>query len=233
MQSEAEQTLREEDVVVAPPWSVAVLSRIPLLQSLLAEALAARGLKVCACRTEEELARLCASPELAPDVLVFVVYRNPLATLADLQRFLAVIPSCPVVLVALELSTGAVHAALRMGVKAVIGGGSGAEELLAGIQAALQGKVYLDPDLIEAAVRGLQGGGREMHAGEGNSPLSRREEEIVTLLCDGLAPKDVARHLHLSVKTIENHKYNIYRKCGVSSATELLRYGIQHSIVSL
>jgi DNA-binding NarL/FixJ family response regulator len=233
MQSETERIVRGEGGVSALALSAAVVGRTPLLRSLLAEALTARGLSAWACGSEEELTGLCASPEAAPDVVVFIVDRNPLGALGELRRLIEVAPSRPVVLVALEVSAGAVQAALRLGAKAVVGGGSGVDELLVGIQKVSQGRIYLDPDLIEAAVHGLQIRGRGSPTHEGGCPLSRREEEIVSLLCDGLAPKDVARHLHLSVKTVENHKYNIYRKCGVSSATELLRYAIQQSIVSL
>lgn len=232
MQLETERTGREGTADLALALSAAVVGRTPLLRSILAEALAARGLKAWACASEEQLAGQCASP-MAPDVVVFIVDRNPLAALGELRQLLESASSRPVVLVALEAGVGAVQAALRLGAKAIVAGSSGMGELLAGIQKASQGKVYLDPELVEAAVHGLHIGGRGSPTREEGSPLSRREEEIVTLLCDGLAPKDVARHLHLSVKTIENHKYNIYRKCGVSSATELLRYAIQHSIVSL
>lgn len=232
MQLETDRTVREDCGDSALALSAAVFGRTPLLRSILAEALSARGLNAWACASEEELAQRCALPH-GPSAVVFIVDRNPLAALGELRLLLEQVSSSPVVLVALEVSVGAVQAALRLGAKAVVAGRSGVGEVLLAIQKASQGKVYLDPDLIEAAVHGLQIRGRGPASRDSSSPLSRREEEIVSLLCDGLAPKDVARHLHLSVKTIENHKYNIYRKCGVSSATELLRYAIQHSIVSL
>ena len=63
--------------------------------------------------------------------------------------------------------------------------------------------------------------------------LSRREVEIVQLLCEGLSSKEIARRLHLSAKTVENHRYNIYRKCQVDSVATLMRYAIKHGLISI
>jgi DNA-binding NarL/FixJ family response regulator len=57
--------------------------------------------------------------------------------------------------------------------------------------------------------------------------------EVVQLLCEGLSSKQIAGHLHISAKTVENHRYNIYRKCEVESIAGLMRHAIQQGLVSL
>jgi DNA-binding CsgD family transcriptional regulator len=52
-------------------------------------------------------------------------------------------------------------------------------------------------------------------------PLSGREREIVMLAADGIASKDIARHLFLSVRTVSNHLQNAYTKLGVSGRAAL------------
>lgn len=51
--------------------------------------------------------------------------------------------------------------------------------------------------------------------------LSRREREVLEKLCDGLSNKDIAEALFISPRTVENHIYNLYRKCGVGRRLEL------------
>jgi DNA-binding NarL/FixJ family response regulator len=51
------------------------------------------------------------------------------------------------------------------------------------------------------------------------SPLTRREEEILSLVAKGLAGKQVARRLGISHKTVERHKTKIFSKLGVPNAT--------------
>ena len=51
--------------------------------------------------------------------------------------------------------------------------------------------------------------------------LSRREAEVLEQLCLGLTNKDIAEALFVSPRTVENHVYSLYRKCGVRRRLEL------------
>ena len=61
------------------------------------------------------------------------------------------------------------------------------------------------------------------------SKLSKRENEVMRLLCDGLPNKLVAQRLGLSVRTIEAHRARIMRKLGLRSLAELVRYALKQS----
>jgi len=52
--------------------------------------------------------------------------------------------------------------------------------------------------------------------------LTPREAEVANLLCEGLAAKQVARELYISVHTVRDHVKAIHRKVGVGSRAELL-----------
>lgn len=58
-------------------------------------------------------------------------------------------------------------------------------------------------------------------AGEGLSPLSRREQEVARMVANGRSNPDIANALYLSRKTIERHVSNIMAKLGVRNRTEL------------
>jgi DNA-binding NarL/FixJ family response regulator/tetratricopeptide (TPR) repeat protein len=66
-------------------------------------------------------------------------------------------------------------------------------------------------------VRGRSGGG------EGFDALSRREREVARLVVDRRTNTEIAAELFLSVKTVESHMRNMFRKLGVSSRAELAR----------
>jgi DNA-binding CsgD family transcriptional regulator len=51
--------------------------------------------------------------------------------------------------------------------------------------------------------------------------LSKREAEVLELLCLGLSNRAIGEKLYISPRTVENHVYNLYRKCGVSRRLEL------------
>lgn len=58
--------------------------------------------------------------------------------------------------------------------------------------------------------------------------VSPREKEIILLILKGKSNKDIEDALFISVKTVNNHIYNIYQKFGVNSRLELL-HAIQKS----
>lgn len=53
--------------------------------------------------------------------------------------------------------------------------------------------------------------------------LSRREQQVVSLVSQGHANKSIAQQLEISVKTIEKHRANATRKLGVNSTADLVR----------
>ena len=54
------------------------------------------------------------------------------------------------------------------------------------------------------------------------SQLSRREQQLLTLLCAGLTNKEIANQLHLSEHTVKNHVHRILRKTGTTDRIELI-----------
>lgn len=60
----------------------------------------------------------------------------------------------------------------------------------------------------------------------GDNLLSKREEEVVRLLMNGLSNREIAQELSLSEHTIKNYLFRIFDKLGVSSRTELLIYAM-------
>ena len=59
--------------------------------------------------------------------------------------------------------------------------------------------------------------------------LTRREEEIVHLVEDGLTNRQIAVKLGLSEHTVRNNLFRIFEKLGVSTRVELALYTMRHS----
>ena len=77
-----------------------------------------------------------------------------------------------------------------------------------------------DAELFQAWINHREQANRKM------SRLSRREDQVVALVSDGLPNKSIARELDISVKTIEKHRANATRKLGVNSTPEMVRIAV-------
>jgi len=124
-----------------------------------------------------------------------------------------------------------VHAelVLRAGALGYIMKEEATDELLNAVNAVLRGELYVSRRLsalvLKKFFRGVAGG-------EVAERLSDRELQVFQFLGSGLSPQEIARQLHLSVKTVETHRENIKRKLElrdapgvVQAAREWLRSG--------
>lgn len=60
--------------------------------------------------------------------------------------------------------------------------------------------------------------------------LTQRELDIVRLSKEGKLSKEIANILHISSRTVDNHKSNIFRKLGLRNVLELVRYACENDI---
>ena len=64
---------------------------------------------------------------------------------------------------------------------------------------------------------------------QGSNLLSKREEEVVQRVAEGLSNHDIAQQLHLSDHTVKNHLFHIFDKLGISNRVELVLYAVSRS----
>jgi DNA-binding NarL/FixJ family response regulator len=64
-----------------------------------------------------------------------------------------------------------------------------------------------------------------------NSPLTQREAQVLQLIAEGKANKQVASELKISIKTVEKHRQNLMKKLSIHDTAGLTRYAIAEGIV--
>jgi DNA-binding NarL/FixJ family response regulator len=68
--------------------------------------------------------------------------------------------------------------------------------------------------------------------GERAKRLTKRELEVLQLICNGLSNKEIASQLEVSVNTVAVHRANIMNALGVHKTAELVVYALQNGLVS-
>ena len=110
------------------------------------------------------------------------------------------------------------------------------EELSAGVQALHEGLLVGAPHLMEAVFSASFPSKERQELGhwEGpQEPLTQRESEVLQLLAQGLANKQIAVSLGISEHTVKFHVSSIYSKLGASSRTEAVSIGARLGLVVL
>ena len=64
-------------------------------------------------------------------------------------------------------------------------------------------------------------------------PVTRREEEVLQLIADGLSTPEVAAKLYISQKTVKNHLASIYEKLNARDRTQAVLLAVRMGIVKL
>jgi two-component system response regulator NreC len=101
-----------------------------------------------------------------------------------------------------------------------------AAELLNAVRTVAVGKRYLSPSVAPIVLSRMN-----RPASDDAMTLTRREREVLKLICEGAAAKEIARRLGISPKTAEAHRENLKRKLDVRSTAAMVRWAIRHKVV--
>jgi DNA-binding NarL/FixJ family response regulator len=150
-------------------------------------------------------------------MLVAIDDAAPLRTaLASLEDH---VPLPPVVVLWNPERADAVHALLRLGVRALLPRNAGARELIAALEGANAGLVSLAPEVLESLV----------------SPNFRQPVRAATPghAAEGLGNKIVASRLGISEHTVKTHIASIFTKLGADTRAEAVAIGARHGMILL
>lgn len=102
------------------------------------------------------------------------------------------------------------------------------EEILKSLREVILGRQYVAEQLAGTMLEATHGRLKESAP---TLALTAREREVLQLLAEGMAVKEIAASLDLSPRTVEFHRYNITDKLGLKTVAELTRYAVKHGIV--
>jgi DNA-binding NarL/FixJ family response regulator len=120
--------------------------------------------------------------------------------------------------------------AISLGASGYLLKSSASVELFTAIEQALAGKTYITP-LVTKGVP------LDVFLRWATKPsvekLTARQREVLQLLAEGRAMKEVADLLHVTARTVAFHKYTIMEHLGVKTSAELVQYALEHGMLGL
>ena len=163
---------------------------------------------------------LSAAETLRPDVILAAVPFDELAAPNDGRA-----PA--IVLLTDETQPSWTPEALRLGVRAVLSRDASPAEVLAAVEAAAQGMAVVDPHDLET----LLGPSSPVPVSSETGVLTPRELEVLRMMADGSANKNIAWKLGISEHTVKFHVASILGKLHASTRTEAVAFGMRKGLV--
>lgn len=169
---------------------------------------------------------------LAPDVVVMDIGMPDLNGVEATRQIKAENAKVRVIALSMHSDRRYVMRMLEAGASAYVLKAAAYDELRSALRAVSRGKSFLSPDItgvvIDEHIRPPSEAGTSTY-----TTLGPREREIVQLLAEGHSSPEIARQLHISVRTVETHRRNIMSKLGVHNVAELTKYAIREGLTSL
>jgi DNA-binding NarL/FixJ family response regulator len=172
-------------------------------------------------------ALLTQAPKLNPQVIVLDIGMPFLNGLDAAERLKSLLPGVKFVFLTMNDDPNLAAAALNLGPVGYVLKHSAVSELLQAVSEVLQSRPYVTPQLRPAnwAVR-------ESRARQFSKELTPRQKDVLQLLAEGRAMKEIAEILKVSEKTVMFHKYHIMEAFNLKSNADLVLFALKHHLIS-
>jgi len=164
----------------------------------------------------------------SPDVLLLDISMPGAGFMEIMGTLRRTHPELPVLVVSMHAEEHWAIQALKAGAAGYLTKNHSAEELAEGIRRVFGGGRYITPSVADSMARQF---GSERRPSTLDT-LSKREFEVLRGLGSGKMLKTVARELDLSPKTVSTYRTRILEKLGLSSTSDLIRFALEHDLVS-
>jgi DNA-binding NarL/FixJ family response regulator len=168
-----------------------------------------------------------AALRLKPDLIILDITMPLLNGIDAAIQIKKSLPEVKLLFVTMHVNPAYLEAALNAGGTGYVLKSAAREELLGAIKSVLNGRIYVTPTLSSEHLERFADPSRAAAA----LRLSTREREILQLIAEGRAAKEIAFHLAISIKTVAFHRDNLKRKLGLRSTAELTKHAIEQGLV--
>jgi DNA-binding NarL/FixJ family response regulator len=169
--------------------------------------------------------------KLKPHVAIVDISMPDLDGLQATRQIREASPTTEVVVLTMHESDQMVRRVLDAGALAYVLKSDLAAHLVKAVKAVSAGKLFLTPRVSDIVLKGFLRNGSQTVSRNSQDQPTPREVEIIRLLAQGKANKEIAAELGITLRTVETHRANIMLKLDIHSVASLVHYAISHNIV--
>jgi len=167
---------------------------------------------------------------IIPNIILidFIHYND--SDFQSLQTLRNSYPEIPVLLFISEESDNVLKDFIVMGIQGFAFGNTILPELKKAIDLVASGHEYFPNGISKLLKETLQANWKNHKTLRHSELLTLRELDVCKSICNGSTHKEAGEQLHISPRTVETHKKNIFAKLKIKSTAELVKYMIQNHL---
>lgn len=164
-------------------------------------------------------------PLLKPDVVLMDINMPVMDGVEATRAALKLVPDLKILILSMYSDETYYNIMIDEGVKGFILKETEPEELELAILSVLKDKPYFSQALLLSLIK------KKTSAPE--ITLTKREEEVLQLMADGMVSIDIANRMHLSLRTVEKTRSDLLFKTGTNNSISLVLFALRHKLLTL
>lgn len=170
--------------------------------------------------------------ELNPDVVIMDISMPELNGIEAIERLMIHRSKLRVIVLSIHASKPYIARALHAGARGYLNKETAGLDVAEAVRAVYRGEQFLIPD-IRDVLNSLRNQNNEANAANPLDRLSRREREVLQLVAEGKTSQEIGERLSVSAKTVDSYRSRLMSKIGVEDIAGLVKFAIQHGVISL
>jgi DNA-binding NarL/FixJ family response regulator len=169
---------------------------------------------------------------LSPDVILMDIAMPLLNGLEATRQILAANPAAKIIILSAHSDEEYVNRMTEAGVCGFLEKQTSAEILTRALHEVAEGRAFFSPSIARRLqVRSEGPRDRDGLPKRDAARLTSRESEVLQLVAEGGANKQIAAELGISIKTVEKHRQHLMNKLGIHDTAGLTRYAIASGVI--
>jgi two-component system response regulator NreC len=170
-------------------------------------------------------------PEVEVDILLLDVHLPDTGEEELLKQIRSLHPDLKILYLTIMRGTRYIHKLIRHDINGYILKNTSIEELVKALNTVAEGKKYFSKEINIIDTDQDFRNTVTIEDKKVDEILSKREIEVLTLICKEYSNSEIAEKLFLSVSTVETHRKNLIAKLGVNNTVGLVKFALRNNLI--
>ncbi|MBX2873728.1 MAG: response regulator transcription factor [Saprospiraceae bacterium] len=178
---------------------------------------------------------IAAVEQNEPDVILMDLRMPEMDGLEATGKIKKLFPSIKIILLTMYDEEHLINHMMKLGANGYLLKNEEPEEVETAIRSVMEKDFYFNDYVSKALLSGLQRSKQELKswASGVETTISRREREVLVLICREFTSSEIANELHISIRTVENHRKSLLTKTGSRNTAGLILFAVRNQLIDI